>query len=339
MRRSKQRKKEDELRRNELELPTGGSKRKEPLPDLPPPKRTRNNEAVGPSPFSDPRRRSPAYKTNEGDSSDWREFLGVGQMHGPQQLRVPARSSLAALDGLSIILNIHPTIGPSQLPVKSKRMRESTPELAARKRARESTLNPSARQQAHEMADLRPHSEARLPGDPTSDGIACESTPDLIAHKPLRELVYSEHEFEPEYAPKRKLGITPLPSQTIRGLLQRKSNDAYFQCILEVVDWTQHQLPHSKDPVLSGIKSMPAVKSMVDEIRRVCIDSWRTQRRSELVFDDNEWWIFELVDEIIAERKERDRDHAARPRERSSTHRVSKRPLLDGADHGYAAQP
>jgi hypothetical protein len=55
-----------------------------------------------------------------------------------------------------MFLNLHPTIGPDQLSVHGKRMRESTPSLAAR-------------QQTHEMAGPRPLADDRLPGDPTFD--------------------------------------------------------------------------------------------------------------------------------------------------------------------------
>jgi hypothetical protein len=79
-----------------------------------------------------------------------------GQTYGFQQLRVPFTLSLADLDGLSMFLNLHPTISPSRLPAHRKRMRESTPSLAAR-------------QQTREMAGPRPSADDRLPGDPTFD--------------------------------------------------------------------------------------------------------------------------------------------------------------------------
>ena len=310
-RRSKQRKKEDESRRNEPELAPGGSKPKELTPDLPPPKRTRT------SLFSNPRLpgdlgpdaeegldyvRRPAYNTDEGDSCDRRELLGVSQTHGLKQLRVLSTMALADLDGLNMFMNLHPTVGPSQLPVHRKRVRESTPDLAARKRARESTLNSSVRQQAHSAAVTAPVSDTGLPEDPTPDELACKSTPDLVARKQAHELIKSEHESEPE----QKLSFALLPPDNIREQLRVLPNDPFFQRILKVMDWAERQLRQSKDPVLRGIKTMPAVKSMVDEIRGARIDFWRTRRRVELVLDDNEWWIYELIDGILAERKERD---------------------------------
>jgi hypothetical protein len=142
------------------------------------------------------------------------------QLHDFQQLQIPSTLSIADLDGLSMIRNLHPTIGPSRLPVHKKRMRESTLDLAARKRGRESTPDSSARQQARTIADSLPLSDARSAGDPTFDKSACQSTPDLIARQQAYELADTDHESkpDPEYAP---TGITLLPPQTILEQLQR----------------------------------------------------------------------------------------------------------------------
>jgi len=149
--------------------------------------------------------------------------------------------------------------------------------------------------QPEQLSDVQ---EARRRQEPAHRERKLLSTPEIAARK-RQTSVYAHESFPtpglrtrhttdqvPAFTPKDP--ILP-PRQTVREEIQCLSNDAYFQRVLRVACWAEPQCARHRDPAFEQFKRIPAVRSMVSEIRRTHLVFLQTGRRGEPLFNDAEW--------------------------------------------------